>query len=47
MEKSMEELTNELRESALAWADAIKELQETMIARGFVTREEIEAARRK
>jgi hypothetical protein len=44
MEKSMEELTNELRESTLAWGNAIKELQAVMVERGFTTWEAIEEA---
>lgn len=46
MEKSMDELITELRESTAGWQGALNELQQVMLDRGFITLEGLEAARR-
>jgi hypothetical protein len=45
MEKTIEQLTDEIRESAQGFSNAVKELQTLMVQRGFTTWEAIEANR--
>lgn len=45
MEKSWDELMGELNESMAGHQRALNELEQVMIARGFITRESLEAAR--
>ncbi len=46
MNKSITELCAELRESTDKWASAIKDLEQVLLARGFVTREAIANAQK-
>ena len=46
MDKSITELCAELCQSTDEWASAINDLEQVLLARGFVTREAIEKERK-